>query len=335
MRILVLGGTAWLGHLVAATALRDGHEVTCVARGSEVPPGARLVHADRDEDDALAEVAGSRWDVVIDVARHPGHVRRAVRDLEPVADRYVLVSTLNVYASHEAVGADETAALLPPLQADRMAEMLDYGPAKVACEQAVLDGFGPDRSVLARAGLIGGPGDPTGRTDYWPWRFAHPAAPGKVLVPAAPDMVTSVIDVRDLAAWLVRCGEQSLSGAIDVMGPSLSFREHLEAARQAAGSDAVAVAATESWLKDHDVNQWAGPRSMPLWLADPVWRGLNSRSTARARAAGLTHRPPVETLRDGMRWRAEHAEDADDRAGLSDADERELLDLLGEDAAPL
>jgi 2'-hydroxyisoflavone reductase len=327
MRLLVLGGTAWLGHRIAATALERGHEVTCLARGSAVPEGARLVTADRDADDALRAVGGERWDAVFDVARQPGHVRRAVRDLASAADRYVLVSTISVYASQETMKADETAETLAPLTTDTYTDPEDYGPAKRACEDAVIEAFGPDRSFVARAGLIGGPGDPTGRTDYWPWRFAHPAVPGAVLVPDAPDLPTSVIDVRDLAEWLVRGAEEGTAGIFDAAGPSVVFPEHVEAARTAAGSTAEPVLAPEQWLHDHDVTEWAGPRSMPLWLSDRAWYGMNARSTSRAEAAGLTFRPLVDTLRDALHHRESHPADAP-RAGLKDDDERDLLTEL-------
>ena len=331
MKILVLGGTAWLGNHIAAAAIESGHAVTCLARGSGVPQGAELVNADRDRDDALLPVLGTEWDAVIDVARQPVHVRRAVRDLERVAGRYLFVSTGNVYASQEPIGVDETAERMPPLSADHMSEPDDYGPAKVACENLVLDGFGPDRAVIARSGLIAGPGDPTGRTDYWPWRFAHPAVAGRVLTPEALELPTSVIDVRDLAEWLVRCVEQSVSGVFNAMGRSLPFPEHLEVARLAAESDAVVVAAPEEWMRAQEVGEWSGPRSMPLWLSDRSWYGMNARSIDRARAAGLRHRPLIDTLRDSLQWRTALIDSDNRGAGLSDDDERDLLDKLVRD----
>ena len=133
---------------------------------------------------------------MIDVSRQPGHVRRAVRDLEQVVERYVFVSSGNAYASQEEIGQNEDALRLDPLDADVMASMEDYGAAKVACENAVLAGFGSRRTVIARAGLIGGPGDLSGRSGYWPWRFAHPSGNnGAVLVPDVPDVPTAIIDV--------------------------------------------------------------------------------------------------------------------------------------------
>jgi hypothetical protein len=215
------------------------------------------------------------------------------------------------------------------LVVDRFEDPDDYGSAKVACENAVLAAFGPGRSLIARAGLIAGPGDPTHRTDYWPWRFAHPAVDGRVLVPDAPDLPTSVIDVRDLAEWLVRCAEQGTVGIYNAMGPSIRFADHLMAAKAAVASEADPVVAPEQWLLDHQVAEWSGDRSLPLWLSDPAWYGMSARSNARAIRAGLTFRPLGDTLRDGFRWRESRPADSRaDTAGLSDDDERQLLGEL-------
>ncbi|WP_415855010.1 NAD-dependent epimerase/dehydratase family protein [Sinomonas sp. G460-2] len=328
MKLLVLGGTGWLGREIAARAVGDGHHVTCVARGSGVPGGTASFRADRDDDAALLPLAAERWDAVIDVAREPGHVRRAVRDLAPVAGRYLFVSTASVYAPQASPGADESAERVPPLEADTMSGPEEYGPAKVACEDAVLTGFGPERSCIIRPGLIAGPGDPTGRTDYWPWRFAHPARPGEILVPDAPELPAAVIDVRDLAGWIVGCVGRRTSGIFNAAGPSAPFPDHLESAREAAASDAAPVAAPEEWLLARGVGEWAGPRSMPLWFADHSMYGSRTPSTERARAAGLSFRPLIETLRDSLRWLEAQGDGGHSGAGLTDADERELLALL-------
>lgn len=335
MRFLVLGGTAWLGHAVTETAVRAGHRVTCLARGTGVPAGAARVQADRDDDDALAGVASSRWDAVIDVARQPGHVRRAVRDLEPVSDRFVFVSTCNVYASQAEIGADEDAALLEPLRDDAMGSPEDYGAAKVACEQAVLDAFGPDRAAIVRAGLIGGPGDPSGRTGYWPLRFARPSNPEqRVLVPDAPELPTAVIDVRDLADWLVRLAEGAAQGVFNATGDPVPFPEHVETARSVAGHIGPLVLVGRDRLAEQGVAEWSGPRSFPLWLADRSWYGMNARSNARARAAGLTLRPLADTLADALARDLDRLTDVARGAGLTDEDERELLGRLGGSSAP-
>ena len=132
---------------------------------------------------------------------------------------FVFVSSANVYADHRTIGQDESAPLLAPLDGDVMESMESYGAAKVACEQQVERAFGPDRCLIARVGLIGGPGDLFDRTGYWPLRFARPAAnDGSVLVPDSPDLPTQVIDVRDLAGWLLSAGERRSAGTFNVGG---------------------------------------------------------------------------------------------------------------------
>jgi nucleoside-diphosphate-sugar epimerase len=327
MNLLLLGGTAWLGHAVAAAALRDGHDVTCLARGSApAPEGARFVRADRDADDALHEVSQAHWDAVVDLASEPGQVRRAVRDLEPVAAKYVFVSSCSAYASHATIGADESIELLPALEDDAMVGMEQYGEAKAACEQAVRDAFGEQRSAIVRPGLIGGPGDPTGRTSYWVRRFAAPSNErAQVLAPDAPELPTAIIDVRDLADFIVALATGSATGAFNALGDAHPLPAHLDAARAAAGKSAEVVAAPEAWLQEREVAQWMGPRSLPLWIAARDWYGMNARSTERARAAGLTVRPLTETLADSLRHELEHGIPNPHGAGLTDAEERELL----------
>lgn len=334
MRILVLGGTAWLGYTVAKTALASGHEVTCLARGEEVPAGVTLVRADRDDDTALAAVAEGQWDAAVDIARQPLHVRRAVRDLHDVAERYIFVSTGNVYASQEGVGTDEDAERLPPLEADRISTPDDYGPAKVACEDAVLEAFGPHRSVVARVGLIGGPGDPSGRTTYWVRRFAHPSnEAGEVLVQDSPELPTALIDVRDLATWLIHLAEQKSSGIFNAVGNTVMFPEHIETARAVAHHDGPVIKAPEQWLLDQEVNQWSGDRSLPLWLADRDWYGMNARLNDRAVEAGLELRTLHDTLADVLVDEPPLTSVDKLGSGLTDMDEAHLLEKLKSQAA--
>jgi 2'-hydroxyisoflavone reductase len=330
MRFLVLGGTAWLGRHLVGAAVAAGHEVTALARGEAgaAPVGARFVTADRDVEGALDAVSGpssgnTTWDAVIDVSRQPGQVRRAVAALASHTTHWVFVSSASVYADATTIGADESAELLPPLAGDVMESMQTYGEAKVACENAVLDAVGADRALIARASLIGGPGDWSGRTGYWPRRFARPSNPeGRVLVPDAPDVPVQVLDVRDLAAWLVRCAERGTAGIATAGGPTHTLGEHLEAVRIATGFGGSWEVAGEDWLTEHDVEPWMGPRSLPLWLpADAI--GLNAHDVSTAASLGLRTRPLAETLADTLAW--ELAEPGPRRAGLEDADERELL----------
>jgi 2'-hydroxyisoflavone reductase len=328
MRLLVLGGTAWLGGHLATIARDRGHAVTCLARGESgaAPAGVAFLRADRDAPDAYQEVAGGDWDAVVDVSRQPGQVRRAVQALAARSAWFGYVSSGSVYADHGTPGADERAALLPPLDGDVMESMASYGEAKVACERHVLDAFAPNRSLIARVGLIGGPGDISDRTGYWPLRFTRPAATdGRVLVPDAPGLLTQVVDVRDLATWLVVAGERRVAGVFNVVGEALPLAEHLATARAVAGHTGPTVPVDQEWLQAHGVEPWMGERSLPLWLPLPEYAGFSARDGGAARAAGLVHRPLAETLADTLAWEQTLDRGRPRRAGLSDADERELL----------
>ncbi len=218
-----------------------------------VPAGARFHRADRDRPGAYDAVADETWDAVIDISRQPGQVRRATTALAERAAAYVFISSGNVYADHAIPGTDETAELLAPLGGDVMETMETYGEAKVACEQHVLRAFGDDLTLIARAGLIGGPGDIFDRTGYWPLRFARPAvSDGSVLVPDVP-VLTQVIDVRDLAAWLVDSAERGVCGIFNAVGVTLPLDRHLAVAREVAGHSGHLVLADQDWLLANDV----------------------------------------------------------------------------------
>ena len=328
MKLLVLGGTAWLGRELARTAQDRGWTVTCLARGTSGPPvdGVELVSADRTGPGAYAAVRDRDWDAVVDVSRQPGQVRSAVAALRDAAGHYVFVSTGNVYADHRLAGQDESSPLLPPLAGDVMTSMDDYGPAKVACEQAVLAGFGPHRSTIARVGLIGGPGDEFDRSGYWPLRFSRPAtADHAVLVPDVPELPTSVIDVRDLAGWLLDVAHDQVAGTFNATGPAAGLAEHLAVARSVAGHTGPVVAVPPAGLIEQGVQPWMGERSLPLWLDDPAWSGFNARDSSAAYAAGLALRPLAETLADTLAWERTRDPDRVRRAGLTDVEQQALL----------
>ncbi|MGL5849781.1 MAG: NAD-dependent epimerase/dehydratase family protein [Phycicoccus sp.] len=319
MRILVLGGTAWLGRAVAEEAVRRGHDVTCAARGSAAPPeGATFVEIDRDDGSGLAPVADVAWDAVVDVSRQPGQVRRAVRDLATA--HYLFVSSGNVYESFDVLEPDEDAPVREPLEGDVMESMETYGAAKVACEEAVRGGGA--MSTVVRSGLIGGPGDWSGRSGYWPWRFAHPVA-GEVVVPDDPEFPCAMVDVRDLAGWLVTLVEQRTAGTFNCTGPTTALRDILATAAEVARSPARSRPVAVGLLAELEVESWMGPMSLPLWIADPDWRGFATMDTTRARAAGLVTRPLRDTLADVLAWEETRAEPR--HAGLSDDDERRVL----------
>jgi nucleoside-diphosphate-sugar epimerase len=205
----------------------------------------------------------------------------------------------------------------------------DYGAAKVACEAAVLAAFGPDRSLIVRPGLIAGPGDVSDRTGYWPMRFARPSnRSAEVLVPDAAGESVQVIDVRDLAPWVVQAAADGRAGIFNAVGASESLTDHLAAAREVAGHTGPVVVAAGEWLTAHGVSPWSGPRSLPLWIGDPEMAGFGARDNSGAVAAGLLLRPVDATLADTLAWELSRAAPAVRRAGLTDEDERVLLTEL-------
>ena len=318
MRMLILGGSQFLGRAIAAHACTTGHDVTCAARGHAGPiaPGASFVFVDRDAPDGLAPLRGQEFDAIVDVSRHPGQVRRAVAALKPHAGHWSFVSTVSVYADNRTPGQHAgTAALLAPTSADvAFSNEETYGAAKVACEQAI----GED-AFICRAGLIVGPEDPTGRFSYWPARLARG---GEVLAPGTPGDLAQFIDVRDLAQWIVHAAEIGLTGIYDGTGPTRSRGALLTECAAALDSDCTFTWVDQAFLADQDVKPWSGPRALPLWLPLPDYAGFAARDTTPARQAGLTVRTVSETARDTLDW-LRFAKGRVD--GLTSDEERQVL----------
>jgi len=299
MRLLVLGGTKFLGRHVVAHALADGHEVTTFTRGQTNPelfPDVEHLRGDRDGD--LDALGGREWDGVVDTS---GYVPRVVRQsadlLHDAVQRYVFVSSISVYAEPEEEPADED------VQAH-------YGALKRACERVVDEVYG-DRGTAVRAGLIVGPYDPTDRFTYWARRLA---AGGDVLAPGRPEQPVQVVDGRDLARWLVRLALHGPGGTFDATGPQLTLGEVLERLR---GSSNLV------WVeKPEGVTPWT---ELPLWLPEDGWF-LMQRDVSAAQAAGLSCRRLEETARDTEAWdRGEPG----DRPTLTREREAEILGSAG------
>ncbi|MET0448527.1 MAG: NAD-dependent epimerase/dehydratase family protein [Aeromicrobium sp.] len=317
---LVLGGTSWLGGRIAHEAAARGHDVTCLARGESgaAPRAAEFIGADRSEPGAYDEVIDRRWDHVVDVSRQPGHVRSAVRALGGVASHWIFVSTGSVYADQSVVLTEES-PLLPPLEGDE-ADMETYGEGKVACEAAV---SGLRRHLIVRAGLIGGPGDRSDRLGYYVSRFAL-AGDERVLVPAVTDQPMQVVDVRDLAAWIVRMADAGSTGVVHGVGEPTTVGALIDRSAEVAEFSGQQVVRDEDWLHGHGVEEWMGPRTLPLWLP-ASHHGMGLMDDTRAMALGLERRPLADTLRDTLDDERDRGLDRERRAGLSRSDELALL----------
>jgi 2'-hydroxyisoflavone reductase len=299
-RVLILGGTAWLGRELAAQLVDGGDAVTCLARGvaGRPPSSVVFVAADRAEAGAYDAVRGTDWDEVIELSWDTAQVIGALEVLAGRAAHWTLISSCSVYASNAEPGADESAALVEAHDGGGG----DYAQAKVLCERASAAAVG-DRLLIVRSGLIAGPGDGSDRFGYWVSRCAA-AGDQDILAPALEGRHVQVIDVRDLAAWTIRAGRDAATGAVNAVGDAHTFADVLEQARRVAGHTGAVVQAPPEWL---------------------VEQGFSRRSNAAFRAAGGALRSLRETLTDTLDDERARGLERDRRAGLSRAEEGELL----------
>ncbi|MFJ3230163.1 SDR family oxidoreductase [Streptomyces sp. NPDC086787] len=301
MRLLVLGGTEFVGRSVVAAALGRGWEVTVFHRGRHTPlPGVRVLHGDRNAPDGLAELAGDeKWDAVVDTwSAAPRAVREATRLLRDRAARYVYVSTCSVYAWPRQAGSAEGAPLVEGASAD--AEQTDYARDKRGGELAAVEAFGADRSLLVRAGLILGPHENVGRLPWWLTRMARG---GPVLAPGPRDLPLQYIDARDLAEWILGAVEQGLSGPYDLVGPQghATMGEFLDACARVTGGTAELLWTEPEAVLDAGIEPWT---QLPVWLPPDteLFDGMYAGDVSRALGTGLTCRPMAETVADTWRW---------------------------------
>jgi 2'-hydroxyisoflavone reductase len=330
MRILVLGGTVFLGRALTEAALAHGHHVTHFNRGRSAPPDARVesLQGDRAEASSMRKAFGDRrWDAVIDTSGYmPQVVRRSAEALREKAPRYVFVSTISAYASFDLAAFDEDAPLSPA--PDPLPEALDtalYGPLKAGCEAAVREVYG-ERALIIRPGLIVGPNDPTDRFTYWAARVARG---GTVLAPGRPQRPVQFIDVRDLAEWMIHLLEKDVAGTFNATGPrrAIPMSVLLESCRMVAGLEARFEWIDDAALLEAKVEPW---REMPLWIpeSDAAMRGLMGCSIERALAQGLKFRPLAQTLADTLAWSNKRPADHPWKAGMSAEREAQLLEAL-------
>lgn len=304
MRFAVLGGSGFLSGATALSAVARGHEVTCMNRGESgvVPDGAAWVRWDR-HDPVPDQVRTQRFDAVVDVAGRPSWVRTAVQAW-PSA-HWVFISTVNVYADDSSPGGGPgRTPLQPPLDPEPGVigdSRETYGPMKVACEQIVR--AGAVSATVIRPGLIVGPGDPTGRFSYWPARLV---AAGEVLAGGSAHDLAQVIDVRDLASWIVTCAERRTVGDFDGVGSVLPLADLLGQVAAGVGSAASVTWVPQDFLLSQGVTPWDGPNAIPLWVPRPDYDGFMSHDPTPAITNGLTLRPLADTARDTLAWMRAH-----------------------------
>jgi 2'-hydroxyisoflavone reductase len=292
MRLLVLGGTVFLGRHVAAAALERGHELSLFTRGvhgRELFREAERLIGDRAGD--LSALERGEWDAVIDTSGYEAsQVRRGAELLADRAEHYVFVSSCNVYPVWPAEPVDEDS---PVWETDDG----DYGPQKAASERAI-EAAMPGRTATVRAGLICGPHDNVFRLPWWVRRIAEG---GRVPAPGDPKRFVQLVDARDLAAFMIDLAERRIAGAFNGTAPARTTTtgEALEAAVRATGSGAELVWIPDERLQAAEVEPWT---ELPLWIPADEFPGTWEIGTERAQAAGLRCRPVSETVADVWAW---------------------------------
>ncbi|MGY1582642.1 SDR family oxidoreductase [Streptomyces sp. MN13] len=300
MRLLVLGGTEFVGRAVVDAALERGWEVTVFHRGRHpAPAGVRTLHGDRTAPDGLTALAEGEWDAVVDTwSAAPRAVRDAARLLRGRAARYVYVSSCSVYDWAPPAGYTEDARLVEGAEPD--AEQTEYARDKRGGELAALDAFGADRTLLVRAGLIIGPYENVGRL---PWWLTRTARGGPVLAPGPRDLPVQYVDVRDLAEWILGGVEQELSGPYNLISPRghATIGTLLEACARVTGGTAELCWTDPELILEAGIEPWT---QLPVWVPpnSDLHEALHCADVSRAVAAGLRCRPVEETVADTWSW---------------------------------
>lgn len=332
MRLLVLGGSWFVGHAIVAAALEAQWEVSTFNRGnSDAPSSVRPIYGDRNRArDVAALAAAGPWDAVVDTSGYvPSNTEAVARALAPVARRYVFMSTVSVYRDWPVKPLSERSEVLycppdagPEYGTDTEDGPTQYGYQKAGCEAAAVAAFGADRTTILRPGVVLGPREYVGRL---PWWLRRVAAGGEVLGPGFPDRAIQPVDVRDLAAFALRTITDGSSGAFNVCAPvgSASFGELLTDCAHSTRAEASFTWVPDQFLLAQGVRQWS---ELPLWRTfEGVWRV----DTAAAQAAGLRTRPLALTVRDTWRWLVDSGEvSSHDRAaeiGISREKEAQVL----------
>jgi 2'-hydroxyisoflavone reductase len=326
LRILILGGTGFIGPHEVRYALARGHRVTLFNRrktNTGLFPEVEKLQGDRAVGD-YRSLQGRDWDAVIDnPTTLPRWVRQAAAALKGHVQHYVFISTISVYANNDVPNADETAELAHADEPDSEDIRKYYGPLKALSEKETEKAF-PGQATIIRPGLIVGPGDLSDRFTYWPARIAKG---GEVLAPGDPTDPVQIIDARDLAEFAIRICETNTTGVYNSTGPQsrLTISELLGGVRAVMTSDTSLTWVNADFLKDHNARPWV---DLPVWVPprnDSA--GFARRDIRRALGKGLTFRPLAVTARDTLDFYNSEPEDRKSklRAGLSPEREREIL----------
>jgi 2'-hydroxyisoflavone reductase len=318
VRILVLGGTRFAGRAIVEAALGRGDAVTMFNRGITnrgLFPGVETVIGDRSED--LYALGRREFDAVVDVACYdPATARLSADALKDRVGRYVFVSTVSVYASAATTESQLEDAPLAELKPDVTDPLENYGANKALCEAVIREVYA-ERALIGRPGLISGPHDPTDRFPYWPRRIARG---GRVLAPGDAGDLTQVIDVRDLAAFLLDGIHRERGGVYNLTGNPRPFGILLDLCRTATYSDAELTWVPTDRLVAAGVDPGMG---IPLWVGEEGYEAFNDVDSSRAVGAGLSCRSLTETIRDTLAW--DLGRGGPERAGLDPAEEARLL----------
>lgn len=325
MKILILGGTAFLGPQIVEAALARGHVLTLFNRGKTNPglfPDIEKLHGDRDGD--LKSLEGRKWDAVVDTSGFvPRIVTMSATLLAPNVKQYVFISTISVFGDGLKPGTAEDGPLatMPDESNEEVGKY--YGALKSLCEKAA-DKAMPGRAWIVRPGLIVGPGDKSDRYTYWPVRVARE---GEVLAPGDGKDPVQYIDVRDLAKWIVLGVERDLTGTYNATGPAktLTMKAMLDAIKQGVGGDAKFTWVSAAFLEKEKVAPWS---DLPVWVpSQDGTEGFTQISCAKGIAAGLTFRSAAATAKDTLGWFKTLPVDRRGKllAGISADKEKELL----------
>jgi 2'-hydroxyisoflavone reductase len=300
MRVLIIGGSNFLGRALTEAALKRGDHVTLFNRGKTNPdlfPDAEHIHGDRNTD--LDLLRGRRWEAVVDTCGYtPRQLRASVGLLAEQTDHYTFISSISVYSKPDHAPLDEDSELGTLDQETDEVNGETYGPLKVASERAA-EALMPGRVLNVRAGLLVGPYDYMDRFPFWVDRVARG---GEVLAPGRPDRQVQVIDVRDLAAWIWHMAEAREGGSFNSTGPAstLTMRQMLNTINDALNKSAHFTWVADGFLQEHEVGAW---EELPLWLPDSLdVPGILGADVRRAVAAGLHYRPLAETAADVAAW---------------------------------